>query len=115
MDGTGTALSLSSNYISQLCCAPDGSYLAIVSDGSMQTKLYRYSFDPTLSAPANTLEVWSLEENATVRAAIQTFTQQNPDCAVEYEVALQEGAGLTKDDALRTLNTELLAGKARIC
>ena len=77
----------------------------------MQTKLYRYSFDPTLSAPANTLEVWSLEENATVRAAIQTFTQQNPDCAVEYEVALQEGAGLTKDDALRTLNTELLAGE----
>lgn len=111
VDGTGTALSLSSNYISQLCCAPDGSYLAIVSDGSMQTKLYRYSFDPTLSAPANTLEVWSLEENATVRAAIQTFTQQNPDCAVEYEVALQEGAGLTKDDALRTLNTELLAGE----
>lgn len=111
VDGTGTALSLSSNYISQLCCAPDGSYLAIVSDGSMQTKLYRYFFDPTLSAPANTLEVWSLEENATVRAAIQTFTQQNPDCAVEYEVALQEGAGLTKDDALRTLNTELLAGE----
>ena len=111
VDGTGTALSLSSNYISQLCCAPDGSYLAIVSDGSMQTKLYRYSFDPTLSAPANTLEVWSLEENATVRAAIQTFTQQNPDCAVEYEVDLQEGAGLTKDDALRTLNTELLAGE----
>ena len=111
VDGTGTALSLSSNYISQLCCAPDGSYLAIVSDGSMQTKLYRYSFDPTLSAPVNTLEVWSLEENATVRAAIQPFTQQNPDCAVEYEVALQEGAGLTKDDALRTLNTELLAGE----
>lgn len=111
VDGTGTALSLSSSYISQLCCAPDGSYLAIISDGSMQTKLYRYSFDPTLSAPANTLEVWSLEENATVRAAIQTFIQQNPDCAVEYEVAMQEGTGLTKDDALRTLNTELLAGE----
>lgn len=111
VDGTGTALSLSSSYISQLRCAPDGSYLAIISDGSMQTKLYRYSFDPTLSAPANTLEVWSLEENATVRAAIQTFTQQNPDCAVEYEVAMQEGTGLTKDDALRTLNTELLAGE----
>ena len=26
-------------------------------------------------------------------------------------MALQEGAGLTKDDALRTLNTELLAGE----
>lgn len=111
VDGTGTALSLSSNYISQLCCAPDGSYLALLSDGSMQTKLYRYSFDPTLSAAANTLEVWSLEENATVRAAIQNFTQQNPDCTVDYEVAMQEAAGLTKDDALRTLNTELLAGE----
>ena len=111
VDGSGTALSLSSNYISQLCCAPDGSYLVALNDGAMQTKLYRYSFDPTLSAPSSTLEVWSLEENATVRAAIQTFTQQNPDCAVEYEAAMQEAAGLTKDDALRTLNTELLAGE----
>lgn len=111
VDSTGTALSLSSSYISQLCCAPDGSYLVLLSDSSMQTKLYRYYFDPTLSAAADTLEVWSLEENATVRAAIQTFTQQNPDCAVDYEVAMQEGTGLTKDDALRTLNTELLAGE----
>lgn len=111
VDSTGTALSLSSSYISKLSCAPDGSYLVLVSDGSMQYKLYRYSFDPTLSAAANTLEVWSLEENATVRAAIQTFTQQNPDCTVDYEVAIQDGTGLTKDDALRTLNTELLAGE----
>ena len=111
VEGSGTALSLSSNYISQLFCAPDGSYLVLLSDSSMQTKVYRYSFDPTLSAPSDTLQVWSLDENATVRAAIQTFTQQNPDCAVEYQVAMQENIGLTRDDALRTLNTELLAGE----
>lgn len=111
VDGSGTALSLPSNYISELFCAPDGSYLVILQDDAMQSTLCRYAFDATLSAAADTLEVWSLEENSTVRAAIQAFVGKNPDCAVDYQVAMQDAAGLTADDALRTLNTELLAGE----
>ncbi len=111
VEGSGTALSLASNYIAHMSCAPDGSYLVLLRDESMQDKLYRYAFDATLAAATDTLEVWSLEETPTVRAAIQVFTRENPDCAVDYTVALQDAAGLTREDALRTLNTELLAGE----
>ena len=85
----------------ELFC-PDGSYLAIVSDGSMQTKLYRYFFDPTLSAPANTLEVWSLEENAKriwiFRYILLKFSQSSQTnavgihsrCTTKYRPARQQ-------------------------
>lgn len=109
LDSTGTALSLQSNYIADLGCAPDGSYLVVVNSQNT-SRLYRYAFDASLSAPSETLNVWSLEDNATVRAAIQAFTQENPDCAVEYEAARQQDSTLTNEDLLRTLNTELLAG-----
>lgn len=110
VDGVGTALSLSSNYLAHFSCAPDGSYLAVIDENSAQRRLYRYAFDASLSAAAETLEVWSLEENATVRAAIQAFLQAEPNYTVDYQPALDADAALTADDALRTLNTELLAG-----
>ena len=111
VEGAGTSFSLESNYIVGLSVAADGSYLVMLLDDAGQSRLYRYSFDETLAAATEAIEVWSLNENATVRAAIQTFTREHPECAVNYEVALGEDATLTRDDALRTLNTELLAGE----
>ena len=111
VEGAGTSFSLESNYIVGLSAAADGSYLVMLLDDAGQSRLYRYSFDETLAAATEAIEVWSLNENATVRAAIQTFTREHPECAVNYEVALGEDATLTRDDALRTLNTELLAGE----
>ena len=110
VDGAGTSLSLSSNYTTALAVAPDGSYLAVLHGNAMESFVCRYVFDETLSAPTETLNVWSLNENATVRAAIQSFALSHPEYSVEYEAALGGDASLTSDDALRTLNTELLAG-----
>ncbi len=109
--GSGMTFSLESWYLDSISCAPDGSYLAVLLNmGEDICKLYRYAFDESLSAPTETLEVWSLNENSTMRAAIQAFAQQHPECAVEYEPVLTGDTGLTAEDALRTLNTELLAG-----
>lgn len=109
--GSGMTFSLESWYLASLSCAPDGSYLAVLRNmGEDISKLYRYAFDETLSAPTETLEVWSLNENSTMRAAIQAFAQEHPECSVEYEPVLSGDTGLTAEDALRTLNTELLAG-----
>lgn len=109
VDGNGTALSLVRNHVSNIAALPDGSYLVLITEG-VYSLIYRYSFDPTVSAPTETLNVWSLNEDATVRAAIQSFAQSHPEYSVDYEVALNSGGALTSDDALRTLNTELLAG-----
>ena len=89
----------------------DGSYLALVRSNLAEPTLYRYTFDETLAAATEQLEVWSLYENATARAAIQAFARVHPEYSVAYTAALRQDTPVTKDDALRTLNTELLAGE----
>ena len=110
VEGSGTTLSLESSYISGLTATAGGAFLALIGDANMTPRLYRYEFDATVSAPTETLDVWSLQESPSVRAAVQAFTAEHPECAVNYEVALGDDAALTKQDVLRTLNTELLAG-----
>ena len=109
VDGNGTALSQARYHVNDITALPDGSYLVLMTEG-MRNPIYRYAFDPTLPAATETLEVWSLNEDSTVRAAIQAFAGAHPEYNVEYQVALDGAATLTADDALRTLNTELLAG-----
>ncbi len=110
--GSGMTFSLQNWYLGSMMYAPDGSFLMVLTDTSVGAcKLCRYAFDESLSAPTETLEVWSLQENGTVRAAIQAFTKEHPECAVEYEPVMSNDSGMTEDDALRALNTELLAGE----
>ena len=111
VDGVGTALSLESSYLVALHALADGSYLALVRSNLAEPTLYRYTFDETLAAATEQLEVWSLYENATARAAIQAFARVHPEYSVAYTAALRQDTPVTKDDALRTLNTELLAGE----
>lgn len=84
--------------------------VVLLRDG-VGTKLYRYDYDATLPAqPAATLRVWSLAEHDILRLAISQFRRENPDTAVELEVALNEGTSQTAQDAIRALNTQMAAG-----
>ena len=112
VDAGGTVLSLENNFVDGFAVAADGSYLVTVLDNTSYTnRLYRYTFDETLAAATETLEVWSLGENATVRSAVQAFAQAHPECETVYSPAVTPDGAVTTDDALRTLNTELLAGE----
>ena len=59
--------------------------------------------------PDKEVRVYALNDSPTVRAAITNFQQENPDVRVNFEVGTSGGA--SAEDALRTLNTELVAGK----
>ncbi len=81
------------------------------SDGAM--RLYRYDYDP--EAPigaASTLRVWALEDSDALRQAVSLFRRSHPETKVQLELALDasSGAGVTAEDAVRTLNTQLMAG-----
>ncbi|MDD4851216.1 MAG: hypothetical protein PHO10_11050 [Gemmiger sp.] len=88
----------------------NGSFFALLANmGTNEATLYRYYYDETLpAAPADGLVVWSLEDNQTVRAAIVQLAAEHPEIGVEYQAAL--ASGVTKTDAISTLNAELLAG-----
>lgn len=91
-----------------LACRDGAFYIAIEEEQTQTATLYRYRFDETLpAASAEGLEVWSLQESPTVRAAITALRAQRPDLTVNYTVA---GEGLDADDQARTLAAQLLAG-----
>ncbi len=74
-------------------------------------KMTRFVYDPDMpSRPDEKLQVWSLEDEAVVRQAISRYQTENPSVYVEYEIAL-EGNSMTREDAIKNLNTRIMAGK----
>lgn len=84
--------------------------LAVVSGESHKLLKYTYSAD-TPSIPSVELNVYALEDNDYVRKVISDFQKENTDTLVNFQVGLTGEEGVTKEDALRTLNTDVLAGK----
>ncbi len=93
--------------------AQDGSFLIGLTMSSGSGKLYRYYYDENASSvPTQELTVWSLTESPSVRAAIIPFQQKQKGTRVNYEVGLGgEETAANVQDVVRTLNTELLAGR----
>lgn len=74
-------------------------------------KLYRYDYDANVKIdPAKTLNIWALRDSATVRAAMAEFMKKHPDATLNFEVALEGGEAQNAADAIRNLNTRVLAG-----
>ncbi len=81
-------------------------FLALFAGG----KLVHYTYDPSIpTVPNEKLTVYSLEENDTVRQAISLYQTANPEVFVEYEIGREEGSAVTREDALKSLNTRIMA------
>ena len=85
-----------------------GAFLAV----SDQGKLIRFTYDPDKEAvPQEKLKVYSLEKNVDLYAAVSFYQIQNPDIFVEYEIGMEEGEAVTREDAVKRLNTKIMAGE----
>ena len=75
-------------------------------------KVALYHYDPDMpTVPENMITVYSLKEQDVVRQAIAQFQTENPDIFVRYEVGLSGTDAKAREDAVKKLNTELMAGK----
>lgn len=61
-------------------------------------------------ASKETLRIYSLKENG-IRQAAALFQEKHPELAVTFETGYTGEEGVTLSDAIRTLNTELMAGE----
>lgn len=78
--------------------------------GNRMTEMY---YDETLPArPEKELVIFSLEENGYIRYAGQLFQKEHPDVLVKYETGMDGDNAVSKEDALKNLNTRLLAGES---
>lgn len=74
-------------------------------------RLMRYTKDESLPAePEVSLRIYSLYEDGNIRQAVSAFRQKYPELYIKYEVGVNPEYGVTREDALRNLSTELAAG-----
>ncbi len=71
---------------------------------------YQYCNEP-IPVVADQLIVYSLKENLSMRNAITKYQMENPQVQIDYVVAMSEDLEANEQDVLRSLSTELLAGK----
>lgn len=106
-EGNLTSLGESSQTASELFVTKEGKIIILYADG----KLASYTYDAdAASVPDKQLTVYSLYDNATVRQAISAFREKNPDVYVKLELGVSSEDGVTASDAIKNLNTEMLAG-----
>ncbi len=83
-------------------------FMAAFSEG----KVSSFAYDPEISTvPSQTLTAYSLTENDILRQAIIRYQGSHPDVYVEYKVGMDEEGSVTREDAVKKLNTEIMAGK----
>ncbi len=107
INGGLCGLSDPSNPVSVMIRTTNDGFLAAFSKG----KLSSFTYDPAIpSMPSQTFSAYSLTENDILRQAITRYQEANPDIYVEYRVGLGGSDGATREDAVKKLNTEIMAG-----
>ncbi len=107
VDGNMVCLSDKSMYYYNMIETEGNEFYIMYYDGI----LMHYYFDKDAVATASTsLKIVSLEENDTVSQAVSVFQRANPEIKVEYEAMIPKDGSITRDDAIKTLNEEWLAG-----
>lgn len=111
MDGSLTSLNSGSSIFYDMVVA-DPSNIFINADNGREHKLYHYTYDEkAASTPNQELSVYALDESIYLRNVISLFQKQYPDIRVNLEIGLSGKDGVTLEDALSVLNTNILAGK----
>lgn len=106
-DGQMTALGDSQYNPYALQILGNGEFRVYFS-GNHMVELY---YDETLPAkPSKELIIYSLEENGRIRYAGRLFQKEHPDVLVKYETGVDGDNAVSVEDALKNLNTRILAG-----
>ena len=116
IDGELNSLGSFSVDVGSLLMLDERNLLAAKSDGNEEAGSragilkFAYSED-TPAKPDKELKVYSLYEDDSIRQAVGSFQKEHADVYVHYEAALSGENGMTVSDALKTLTTEIMAGK----
>lgn len=107
VDGNLSMLSNPDYHIVSMIQLEEESFLVLFANH----KLIRFTYDPNVpSVPENMLTIYSLREDDSIRQSISLYQAQHPDTFVSYEIGMSEGDAVTREDALKRLNTEIVAG-----
>lgn len=98
------------NAMFPMCKGKDNTYY-VAGMPVQGTELLRIEEDKDAEGGDGTFSIYSLDENPDISQMAMLFQQEHPELDVEVRVGLEDEAALTRTDAIRQLNTELLAGE----
>lgn len=108
IDGGHCTLSNPSAMLEGMAMLENNEFLALFAGA----KLVRFVYDADIpTVPDELVKVYSLKENATIQQAVFLYQTANPDILIQYEVGIAEGSSITREDALKSLNTKIMAGE----
>lgn len=108
LDGGLSNLGDPTKSVAALLKNEDGSFLVAYEDGEID----QYTYDEEApSVPSQQLTIYTLKQNTTVSKAISIFRKNHPDIYVKQEIGMSGDYGVTEEDAIKNLNTRLLAGE----
>lgn len=86
-----------------------GIMLIAYSDG----KLMRYIRNDAPASAQNEdyIRIYSVYRESDIQKLVKQFQEKYPEIPIRYEVGVNSGNGMTGDDALKNLSTEMAAGK----
>jgi len=106
IDGNLSVFNDPSYALRGMLALDDSEFIALFSGGIA----VRFTYDPEIpTVPSEKLKVYSLSENATVRQAVTLYQMTYPEVYVEYEIGMGEDGSVTREDALKNLNTRMMA------
>lgn len=109
----GSLTTLGDTTVSFVCAlmSDEDHFLAAIRDGNGQYKLLKYSYDKdALSVPEKELKVYALRDSAYLRQVVSAYQHTYQDVYVNLQIGMSGEDGVTAEDALRALNTDILAG-----
>ena len=111
VDGDLCSLSVPSMSINGFIPHGDNDFLTLTTEQD-KPALINYIYSATTPTRPNTeLTVATLKKNSTLLQAAGEFRRQHPEVLVTIQTLLEEDGSATTADAIRALNTQLLAGK----
>ena len=90
----------------------EDTFLLWAKDESDKDVLLKYAYSADASTvPDKELTVYALEDSSEIRQAISAFQKEHDDIYVNLKIGRSGDDAVTADDALRTLNSDIMAGE----
>lgn len=108
IDGSLSNFGNPSGVLMDMMMLPENEFAVLYRD----MELYRYTYDPNVpTVPEEQISVYSLRENTSMRQAVSMFQKAHQEVYVRCEIGMTGDNGMTREDALRNLNTRMMAGE----
>lgn len=95
----------------ELVYIDDEHFMVFAMDSLGNERCYSYAYDADASAvPEKQLNVYALEDSVILQQAVSAFRKQNQDVFVKKTIGMSGDDGVTAEDAIKKLNTQIMAG-----